>query len=70
MLRADRRVPADFVLGFACFAFELAYPESRRIAAEQGYLFELFDRPFVDERTARSMAEAQEHLREWMGLAG
>lgn len=70
VLRADRRVPADFVLGFACFAFELAYPESRRIAAEQGYLFELFDRPFVDERTARSMAEAQEHLREWMGLAG
>ncbi len=70
VLRADRRVPADFLLGFACFAFELAYPESRRIAGEQGYLFELFDRPFTNDETARRMAAAREHLREWMGLVG
>lgn len=70
VLRAERRVPADFLLGFACFAFELVYPESRRIAGEQGHLFELFDRPFTNEETGRRMAAAREHLREWMGLAG
>ena len=70
VLRADRRVPADFLLGFACFAFELVYPESRRVAGEQGHLFELFDRPFANEETARRMAAAREHLREWMGQAG
>ncbi len=70
VLRAERRAPADFLLGFACFAFELVYPESRRVAGEQGYLFELFDRPFTNEETARRMAAAREHLREWMGLAG
>ncbi len=69
VLRAERRVPADFLLGFACFAFELVYPESRRIAGEQGYLFELFDRPFTNEETARRMVAARAHLQEWMGLA-
>lgn len=70
VLRAERRVPADFLLGFACFAFELVYPESRRIAGEQGYLFELFDRPFTNEETARRMVAARAHLQEWMGLTG
>ena len=67
VLRADRKVPADFLLGFACFAFELVYPESRRIAGEQGHLYELFDRPFANEDTAWRMAAARKHLQGWMG---
>lgn len=64
--RANRKAPADFLLGFACFAFELVYPESRRIALEQGYLFELFNQPFTNTGTARRLAAAREHLQEWM----
>lgn len=64
--RANRQAPADFLLGFACFAFELVYPESRRAALEQGYLFELFNRPFTNANTAQRLAAAQEHLRAWM----
>lgn len=67
VLRADRRVPADYLLGFACFAFELVYPESRRIAREQGHLFELLDRPFTNSDTARRMAAAKDHLQAWLG---
>ena len=65
VLRADRKAPADYVLGFACFAFELMYPASRRIALEQGHLFELCAMPFTNGDTAQRMQAAQEHLRWW-----
>ncbi len=46
MLRDDRSQPADFLVSFCCFAFELAFAESRRIMREQGYIYELLERPF------------------------
>ena len=46
MLRDDRSQPADFLVSFACFAFELAYPQSRGIMREQGYATALLTKPF------------------------
>ena len=46
MLRDERSQPADFLVSFCCFAFELAFAESRRIMREQGYIYELLERPF------------------------
>lgn len=44
--REERTQPVDYLVGFACFAFELVYPESRSAAVEQGYLFDLLEHPF------------------------
>lgn len=46
MRRDDRSQPADFLVSFVCFAFELVYPESRRTMREQGYALRLLERPF------------------------
>lgn len=60
MVHTERHTPADFAVGMICFAFELVYPESRRIVAEQGYLERMLVRPFGvelpfdSERTQRS----------------
>lgn len=69
MLRSERSLPADHIVGFACFVFELVYPESRRIAHEQGRVFELLGRPFTNERTARQIAEMSDHVHAWLDSA-
>ena len=46
MRRDERSQPADFLVSYACFAFELVFPESRRIMREQGYALRLLERPF------------------------
>ncbi len=64
--RDERRHPADYVVGFACFVFELVYPESRRAAREQGRVFELLDRPFTNAQTAREIARMTAELHAWL----
>lgn len=54
MLRDDRSQPADFLVSFACFAFELAYPQSRGIMREQGYATALLTEPFGIETQFRN----------------
>lgn len=54
MLRDDRSQPADFLVSFACFAFELAYPQSRGIMREQGYATALLTKPFGIEAPFRN----------------
>ena len=38
VLRSKKKSPVDHVAGHICLTFELAYPESRKILKEQGYL--------------------------------
>ena len=64
--REERAYPADYVVGFACFVFELVYPESRRIAREQGHVFALLDRPFTNADTAKEIARMGAELRTWL----
>lgn len=72
MRRDDRSEPVDFLVSFACFAFELAYPESRRIMLEQGYIFSLLKapfgiaEPFEDQRTRSELARMVSELRTWL----
>lgn len=46
MLRDERSQPADFLVSFACFAFELSCAASRKIMAEQGCATKLLEHPF------------------------
>ena len=64
--RDERSQPADVLVGFACFAFELVYPESRRAMLEQGYLFALLDQPFDDPATAAQAREMASEVRTWL----
>lgn len=64
--REERAHPADYVVSFACFVFELVHPESRRIAREQGRVFELLDRPYTNEDTARTIAAMSAELHTWL----
>ena len=72
MLRDERSHPADFLVSFACFAFELVYPESRAAMLEQGYVFSLLEHPFgidgafTDPHTAAEFARMDAELRTWL----
>lgn len=62
--RDIRAFPADILVGHICFAWELVYPKSRRIAAEQGYLAQMLARRFENPDTQATFAAMAEHMRE------
>ncbi|MEE1208481.1 MAG: hypothetical protein U0K60_00440, partial [Parafannyhessea umbonata] len=64
--RAARRYPADILLGHVCFAWEMAFPQSLAITAEQGCVFRMMERPFVRDDTRAAFARMERHLRAWM----
>lgn len=64
--RDERSQPADVLVGFACFAFELVYAESRRAMLEQGYVFSLLDQPFDDPATAAQVRAMADELRTFL----
>lgn len=66
LMRGERTYPADFVVGHICFAFELAYPESRRIMRRQGYLDRMLARPFSNEQTAAAFARMRAEMGAWL----
>ena len=70
--RNERVFPADYVVGFLCFAFELTYPESRKILAEEGEVFEIAQNPlgvqggFTNPKTKAEFDRMQKELRVWL----
>lgn len=72
MLRDERSQPADFLVSFCCFAFELAFAESRAIMLEQGYVFGLLEHPFGisepfrREGTRRELARMAREMRAYL----
>ena len=70
--RAERHYPADYVVGFLCFAFELEYPTSRQIALDAGEIFFLAHNPFgmkggfVIPETKETFARMGQELQEWL----
>lgn len=58
--------PADHVAAHCCLAFELVYPESRRLALQQGYLSQLASFRNDNEETNYRMAI----LRKELGISG
>lgn len=55
VLRSLKRTPLDHLVGHAALAFELVYHESRRIAAEQGYISRLLSFESEDDETEKQL---------------
>ena len=66
--REIRQHPADIMLGHICFAWELVYPESLRIVAEQGHLTRMLDRTWADPQTQAAFGRMADHMRTELGL--
>ncbi len=70
--RTERHEPADYLIGLACFTYELVYPASLEIAFEEGHIFEPFERPFgigrpfTNRATAFLLNRMDGHLRAWV----
>ena len=64
VLRSLKRTPADNIVGQICLVFELVYPESRRIAREQGYVERLLEFGSENPDTAQWFALMRENI--WM----
>lgn len=71
VLRSVKRTPVDNLVGHAALVFELVYPESLRLAREQGYLKKIFDfesdNPQTMEDFRRMRECAAEYVREKCG---
>ena len=71
ILRSVKRTPVDNLVGHAALVFELVYPESLRLAREQGYLKKIFDfesdNPQTMEDFRRMRECAAEYVREKCG---
>lgn len=63
--RDERAWPADYLASYACFVFELVYPESVRIAHEQGFAQGLLRLPFERADTSGQFAAMAAHLDAW-----
>ena len=66
ILTAIKKTPADFILGHCALGWELVYPESRLLALRQGYLAQLFDKPFNSETTQAVFKNAKASMFSWL----
>lgn len=66
VLRSLKRHPADHVVGHASLVYELVFPESRRIVAQQGWLWKLLDFPTDIPETAALFAAMRQHMEGWL----
>ena len=66
VLRTLKRTPADNVVGHASLVYELVYPESLHIAAEQGWLWKLLDFQTGNAETAAVFAAMRQSMRDWL----
>lgn len=70
--RAERIHPADYVVGFLCFVFELEFPASRKAALQQGIVFEMaqhpfgMEQPFSNPKTQQAFKDMEAQLHEWL----
>lgn len=67
---AIRRYPADMLLGHVCFVWGLVYPRSLELAVRQGYVFDMLEHDFANERTRRTFQRLDRHLRDWLQQEG
>lgn len=63
--RDIRKTVADNLVGHVALSFELVYPKSRELAAEQGYLWKLLETEFSDPQTIAVMEQIEKKIREW-----
>lgn len=69
VLRSLKRFPADNAAGHCSLVYELVYPESRRIAAAQGWLWKLMDYRTENPETAAAFAAMRAHMQAWLSAS-
>ena len=62
VLRSIKQHPADHAVGHSSLVYELVYPESRCIVADQGWL----DFKTHNPETATAFALMREHMHQWL----
>ena len=62
VLRSLKRTPIDHLVGHICLIFDLAYPVSREIIAEQGYLLRLLSFPSDNPDTRAWFEYMRSHI--------
>ena len=67
IVRSVKKTPADCLAGYAALAFELVYPESVRIAKEQGYLKKILEFHSENERTVAQFEKMRKFMEENLG---
>lgn len=63
--RDIRKTVADNLVGHAALSFELVYPKSRQLAAEQGFIWKLLDVPFENPETVKTISEICDRIKKW-----
>lgn len=63
--REIKKTVADNLAGHIALSFELVYPKSRELAAEQGFVWKLLDTKFDNEKTIEIMVQISEKIRNW-----
>ncbi len=66
VLRSLKKQPADYVVAHGSLAFELVYPESLRIAKEQGYLGRMMSFQSENPETAKEFEHLQKDLNDYL----
>ena len=66
VLRSLKQHPADHAVGHSSLVYELVYPESRCIVADQGWLWKLMDFKTHNPETATAFALMREHMHQWL----
>ena len=66
VLRSLKKQPADYVVAHGSLAFELVYPESLRIAKEQGYLERMMSFQSENPETAKEFEHLRKDLRDYL----
>ena len=65
VLRSLKKASLDHLVGHLALSFELVYPESRKIAQEQGYLWKLAQFESENPDTEEKMIQIRERLKEY-----
>lgn len=66
VLRSLKQYPADNVVGHSSLVYELCYPESLRIVAEQGWLWRLMAFESRNPETNALLIQMRAHMRGWL----
>ncbi|MDD6311000.1 MAG: HD domain-containing protein [Firmicutes bacterium] len=66
VLRSTRGTAVDNLVSHICFAFELVFPISRRIAADQGYLYQMLAFESNNPITRKTFAHMNGRMREYL----
>lgn len=66
VLRSLKKQPADYIVAHGALVFELVYPESIRIAGEQGYLEKMMAFRSQNPDTADTFNELRQYMKEYL----